>query len=115
MHAGLLVACALGCLSALHACSAACRLQGCRQQLCAEGKKRCRHWRYELTGAEVDRVQTSRDGKRAVIEATLAEGGELVGEGGAVLDSYRATFTQEYKARRLRGKGWRMVGSKLVF
>ncbi len=64
-------------------------------------------------------MQTSRDGKRATVEATLTEGGELMAEGeetdGGVLDSYRATFTQEYEARLLRGKGWRLVGSRLVF
>ena len=62
-------------------------------------------------------MQTSRDGKRATVEATLSEGGELLAEddSGGVIDSYRATFTQEYEARLLRSKGWRLVGSKLVF
>lgn len=62
-------------------------------------------------------MQTSRDGRRAIVEATLSEGGELMAEDddGGVIDSYRATFTQEYEARLLRGKGWRLVGSRLVF
>ena len=75
----------------------------------------CRHWQYELKNVAIDRVETSRDGKRAMVEATLTEGGELIGADGGTIDSYAATFTQEYEMCITRGKGWRLVASKLVF
>jgi hypothetical protein len=74
-----------------------------------------RHWRYDLREVTIDRVETSRDGKRALVEATLTEGGELLAADGGVIDSYRATFTQEYEMRLCGGRGWRLVASKLVF
>jgi hypothetical protein len=60
-------------------------------------------------------VETSRDGRHALVEATLTEGAELVGSDGSVIDSYFATFTQEYEMRLLHNKGWRLTGSKLIF
>lgn len=74
-----------------------------------------RHWQYDLREVTIDRVETSRDGKRALVEATLTEGGELLAADGGVIDSYRATFTQEYEMRLCGGRGWRLVASKLVF
>ena len=53
--------------------------------------------------------------RRAMVEATLDEGGELVAADGGIIDSYRASFTQEYELRQLRGRGWRLVSSRLVF
>ncbi|BDA41990.1 probable protein ACCUMULATION AND REPLICATION OF CHLOROPLASTS 6, chloroplastic [Coccomyxa sp. Obi] len=78
-------------------------------------RKDQRHWRYDLREVTIDRVETSRDGKRALVEATLTEGGELLAADGGVIDSYRATFTQEYEMRLCGAKGWRLVASKLVF
>ncbi|KAK9908710.1 hypothetical protein WJX75_001848 [Coccomyxa subellipsoidea] len=78
-------------------------------------RKDQRHWRYDLREVTIDRVETSRDGKRALVEATLTEGGELLAADGGVIDSYRATFTQEYEMRLCGGRGWRLVASKLVF
>ncbi len=75
----------------------------------------CRHWHYDLKDVVVDRVDTSRDGRRALVEATLTEAGSLLASDGAVIDAYQATFTQEYELRQMRGKGWRLVASKLIF
>ena len=75
----------------------------------------CRHWQYDLKDVSIDRVDTSRDGRRALVEATLTEAGSLLASDGAVIDAYQATFTQEYELRQMRGKGWRLVASKLIF
>ncbi|EIE25406.1 hypothetical protein COCSUDRAFT_61625 [Coccomyxa subellipsoidea C-169] len=78
-------------------------------------RKDQRHWRYDLREVTIDRVETSRDGRRALVEATLTEGGELLAADGTLIDSYRATFTQEYEMRLCGARGWRLVASKLVF
>lgn len=75
----------------------------------------CRHWSYDLKDVSIDRVETSRDGKRALVEATLTEAGSLLASDGAVIDVYQAAFTQEYEMRLIRNKGWRLVASKLIF
>ena len=75
----------------------------------------CRHWQYDLKHVSIDRVDTSRDGRRALVEATLTEAGSLLASDGAVIDAYQATFTQEYELRQMWGKGWRLVASKLIF
>ena len=75
----------------------------------------CRHWDYDLKAVSVDRVETSRDGSQAIVEATLTEAGRLLASDGAVIDTYQATFTQEYEMRLLRRKGWRLIASKLIF
>ncbi len=74
-----------------------------------------RHWQYDLREVSTDRVETSRDGHRAVVEATVTEGAELHDANGSVIDSYFATFTQEYQMRLCHGKGWRIVDSRLIF
>ncbi len=60
-------------------------------------------------------METSRDGSRAIVEATLTEAGKLLATDGAAIDAYQATFTQEYEMRLTRKKGWRLVASKLLF
>jgi len=80
--------------------------------LCWSG---CRHWSYNLKDVSIDRVETSRDRKRALVEATLTEAGSLLASDGAVIDAYQAAFTQEYEMRLMRNKGWRLVASKLIF
>ena len=75
----------------------------------------CRHWQYDLKDVIVDRVDTSRNGGRALVEATLTEAGSLLASDGTVIDTYQATFTQEYELRQMREKGWRLVASKLIF
>ncbi len=74
-----------------------------------------RHWKYNLKDVSIDRVETSRDGSRAIVEATLTEAGSLLAADGAAIDAYQATFTQEYEMRLTRQKGWRLVASKLLF
>lgn len=74
-----------------------------------------RHWHYDLRDITLDSVETSRDGHRAVVEATVTEGAELMAADGSVIDSYFATFTQEYQMRLCGSKGWRIVDSKLIF
>lgn len=49
------------------------------------------------------------------MEATLTEAGSLLASDEAIIDTYQATFTQEYEMRLTRSKGWRMVASKLIF
>ncbi len=75
----------------------------------------CRHWTYDLKDASIDRVETSRDGRRALVEATLTEAGSLIAPDGSVIDAYQATFTQEYEMRLTRNRGWRLIASKLIF
>ena len=88
---------------------------GCHQAQYPAEECDCRHWQYDLKHVSIDRVDTSRDGKRALVEATLTEAGSLLAPDGAVIDAYQATFTQEYELRQMRGKGWRLVASKLIF
>ena len=100
----------------MHACPARHLSAGC-PRLASQLKTvmLCRHWHYDLKDVVVDRVDTSRDGRRALVEATLTEAGSLLASDGAVIDAYQATFTQEYELRQMRGKGWRLVASKLIF
>ena len=80
------------------------------------GVRLCRRfWQYDLKDISIDRVETSRDGSRAILEATITEAGSLLAPDGAAIDAYQATFAQEYEMRLTRKKGWRLVASKLLF
>jgi hypothetical protein len=67
-------------------------------------------WEYKLSDVAVDSVTVSADGRRATVEATIEEVGQLTDAADPKNnDSYDTKYTARYEMAHSRPGGWRIT------
>lgn len=71
------------------------------------------HWEYKLLDLTVDTVSLGRDGRHAVIEATIKEKAELI-DSGRKADWYSTSYSVQYDLV-MKKQGWKISAARVVY